>query len=90
MAKRKRQRTELAEENGDVRLSGELSTLMDGRRYCKQAELSRAVLLDCLKAKGEITEVQLLRVNVETLGGSSATLIIDNMSAGLTYCDLPI
>ena len=43
---------------------------MGGRKYCKEEELTREVMLQYLKAKGDIKEVRLVDVSVQMTGHS--------------------
>ena len=52
-------------DRGDVRLSGEMQALMKGRKYVKESELTRQVLLEYAKQKGAVKLVELVRVQVE-------------------------
>ncbi len=58
-------------DSGTVRLSEGLRAMMGGNKYCKEGELTRSLMLSYLKAKGEIKQVTLFRVNIETMGGTS-------------------
>ena len=73
----KRQRTEENEEEEEtqhVALPDGLRALMGGRKFCPQEELTREVLLQYLKAKGEIREVDgLLDITVQTMTGKRAS-----------------
>ena len=64
----KRQRTEEneEEETPNVALNDGLRALMGGRKFCPQEELTREVLLQYLKVKGDIREVNLVEVTVQT------------------------
>jgi hypothetical protein len=67
----KRQRVEEEKEaEVDVKLSEELRELMGGRTYIKEEELTRAVLLEWAKRQGAVTEVDLLSITVQTMGGT--------------------
>ena len=52
-------------ETGDVRLSREMQALMKGRKYVKESELTRQVLLEYAKQQGAVKSVELARVRVE-------------------------
>ena len=54
----------------DVRLNDELQGLLGGRNYVKAKELTREVLLEYAKRQGAVTEVDLLSVTVQTMGGT--------------------
>jgi hypothetical protein len=60
-----------------VRLCDALRTGMGGRKYCSLKEVSRQVLLDYLIAKGDIAEVDLLEVTVQTLSGTSFEVTLE-------------
>jgi hypothetical protein len=60
-----------------VRLCEALRTGMGGRKYCSLKEVSRQVLLDYLIAKGDIAEVDLLEVTVQTLSGTSFEVTLE-------------
>ena len=47
-------------------------------RYCKESELSRGVLLSCLRAKGEVARVKLLTVMVTPMGGGSSEYTLES------------
>ena len=65
-------------DRGDVRLSGEMQALMRGRKYVKESELTRQVLLEYAKQKGAVELVELVRVKVEQFGGSSFVAVLDD------------
>jgi hypothetical protein len=50
---------------------------MGGRKYCRLQELSRQVLLDYLIAEGDIAEVDLLEVTVQTMSGRSFEVTLE-------------
>ena len=77
----KRQRTEENEEEGTqfVALPDGLRVLMGGREFCLQEELTREVLLQYLKAKGDIREVEgLLDITVQTMTGKSFDVVLES------------
>ena len=52
---------------------------MGGRKYCAQDELTREVLLQYLKGKGEIREVAgLVGVTVQTMTGRSFGVVLES------------
>jgi hypothetical protein len=51
-------------------LSDELRGLLGGRKYVKAKDLTREVLLEYAKRQGAVTEVDLLSVTVQTMGGT--------------------
>ena len=74
----KRQRTEENEEETQhVALPDGLRALMGGRKFCPQEELTREVLLKYLKAKGDIREVNLVEVTVQTMSGRSFGVVVE-------------
>ena len=50
---------------------------MGGRKFCPQEELTREVLLQYLKAKGDIREVNLVEVTVQTMSGRSFGVVLE-------------
>ena len=69
----KRERVEDQEKNSetvDVKLSEELRELMGGRKYVKEDELTRAVLLEWAKKQGAVKEVNLISITVQSMGGT--------------------
>ena len=79
----KRRRTEENEEGGaqHVALPDGLRALMGGRKFCPQEELTREVLLQYLKAKGDIREVDgLLDITVQTMTGKSFDVVLESGS----------
>ena len=75
----KRQRTEEneEEETQHVALPDGLRALMGGRKFCPQEELTREVLLQYLKAQGDIREVNLVEVTVQTMSGRSFGVVLE-------------
>ena len=75
----KRQRTEEndEEETQHVALPDGLRALMGGRKFCPQEELTREVLLQFLKSKGDIREVNLVEVTVQTMSGHSFGVVLE-------------
>ena len=54
---------------------------MGGRKFCPQEELTREVLLQYLKAKGDIREVDgLLDITVQTMTGKSFDVVLESGS----------
>ena len=72
---KKHPRTEEVEENepGYVRVVDKgLRRLMGGVKLCREEELTRAVMLEFLKSRGQIEEVKgLVEVTVQTMAGTS-------------------
>ena len=81
----KRQRTEENEEEKGtqhVALPDGLRALMGGRKFCPQEELTREVLLQYLKVKGDIREVDgLLDITVQTMTGKSFGVVLESGSS---------
>ena len=81
----KRQRTEENEEGEEtmhVALPDGLRALMGGRKFCPQEELTREVLLQYLKSKGDIREVDgLLDITVQTMTGKSFDVVLESGSS---------
>ena len=51
---------------------------MGGRKFCPQEELTREVLLQYLKTKGDIREVdRLLDITVQTMTGKSFDVVLE-------------
>ena len=67
-----------------MRLAPSVAKFMGGKRYCKESELSRGVLLSCLRAKGEITRVKLLSVKVTAMGGLSNEYTLESTNNKVT------
>ena len=78
---KKRARVEGGEERNeidtDLRLNEELQLLIVGRKYVNQEDLSVDVLLRFLIEKGDIVRVNLFKVEVHGLGGSTVDVIMD-------------
>jgi hypothetical protein len=62
----------------DVKLTGELRELMGGRKYIKETELTRAVLLEWAKKQGAVKEVNLISVTVQSMGGTETVMKVDD------------
>lgn len=82
----KRQRTEENEEEEQetqhVALPDGLRALMGGRKFCPQEELTRELLLQYLKAEGDIREVEgLLDITVQTMTGKSSDVVLESGSS---------
>ena len=75
----KRQRLEEEQpDTVDVKLSQELRELMGGRTYVKEEELTRAVLLEWAKRQGDVKEVNLISITVQTMGGTELEVKMDD------------
>ena len=64
----------------DVRLGEGLRAAMGGRRFCKEGELTRDVLLSYLKAEGQVMEVELMEVVVQAADGTQLQLTMERRS----------
>jgi hypothetical protein len=62
----------------DLKLSEELQELMGGRKYIKEEELTRTVLLEWAKRQGAIKEVNLISIIVQTMGGTELEVKLDD------------
>ena len=73
----KRRRTEKEEEEPPatpqavLKLPEEMRSAFGGRKYCSEEELTKEAMLQYLKAKGDIKEVSLVEVTVQTMTGQS-------------------
>jgi hypothetical protein len=65
-------------ETVDVKLSVELRELMAGRKYVKEDELTRAVLLEWAKKQGAVKEVNLISITVQSMGGTEMEVKMDD------------
>ena len=75
----KRQRLEeIRPAEVDLKLSEELQELMGGRKYIKEEELTRAVLLEWAKRQGAVKEVNLISITVQTMGGTELEVKLDD------------
>ena len=62
-----------------VKLPEGMRAAMGGRKFCPQEELTREVLLQYLKGKGEIREVAgLVDVTVQTMTGRSFDVVLES------------
>ena len=62
-----------------VKLPEEMRAAMGGRKFCPQEELTREVLLQYLKGKGEIREITgLVDVTVQTMTGRSFDVVLES------------
>jgi len=78
---------EVAAQEGelDVRLSDELGLLMGGRKYCKHSELTREVLIDFMKSKGDVSDVSVIEISIQTLSGCHFSVAIDSEHNQVTF-----
>jgi len=82
----KRQRLEeIRPAEVDLKLSEELQELMGGRKYIKEEELTRAVLLEWAKRQGAVKEVNLISITVQTMGGTELEVKMDD-SENSVHC----
>ena len=87
----KRQRLDEGEEpEVDVRLNAELRGLLGGRKYVKAKELTREILLEYAKRQGAVTEVDLLSVTVQTMGGTELEVKLDENQNTVEWLKLAI
>jgi hypothetical protein len=83
----KRQRVE---EEVDVKLSAELRELMGGRKYIKEEELTRAVLLEWAKRQGAVKEVKLISITVQSMGGTETEVTLEDSDTSVRSLKLAI
>ena len=60
----------------DVRLNGRLRELV-GSKYAKLESLGKEVLVRYLKERGDIIEVELMKVRVESFGGAGVEVTLE-------------
>jgi hypothetical protein len=65
------------EKVADVKLDVDLRKLMGGRKYIKEEELTREVLLEWARRKGAVKEVNLVSVTVQSMGGTELEVILE-------------
>ena len=96
---RNNKRQRLEEEGGqkensqpeaDVRLSEELRGLLGGRKYVKAKDLTREILLEYAKRQGAVTEVDLLSVTVQTMGGTELKVQLEESQNTVKWLKLAI
>ena len=73
-----------------VRLSGELRGLVGGWKYVKAKDLTREVLLEYAKRQGAVTEVDLLSVTVQTMGGKELKVQLEENRNTVEWLKLSI
>ena len=74
----------------DVRLSEELRGLLGGRKYVKVKDLTREILLEYAKRQGAVTEVDLLSVTVQTMGGTELKVQLEESQNTVEWLKLAI
>ena len=74
----------------DVRLGEELRGLLGGRKYVKAKDLTREILLEYAKRQGAVTEVDLLSVTVQTMGGTELKVQLDESQNTVEWLKLAI
>ena len=74
----------------DVRLSEELRGLLGGRKYAKEQDLTRDILLEYAKRQGAVTEVDLLSVTVQTMEGTELEVKLDESQNTVKWLKLAI
>jgi hypothetical protein len=95
---RNNKRQRLHEEGGqrddqpgaDVRLSEELRGLLGGRKYAKESDLTREILLEYAKRQGAVTVVDLLSVTVQSMGGTEVKVQLDQSRNTVKWLKLAI
>jgi hypothetical protein len=99
MSGRNNKRQRLEEEEGgqkddqsevDVRLSDELRGLLGGRQYVKAKDLTREILLEYAKRQGAVTEVDLLSVTIQSMGGTEMEVKLDESQNTVRWLKLAI
>ena len=78
------------EGNENVQLSGQLGGLFGGRKYVKAKDLTREILLKYAKRQGAVTEVGLLSVTVQTMGGTELEVNFDESQNTVKWLKLAI
>ena len=73
----------------DVRLSEELRGLFRGRKYVKAKDLTREILLEYAKRQGAVTEVDLLSVTVQTMGGTELEVKLEESQNTVVKASYP-
>ena len=74
----------------DVRLSEELRGLLGGRKYVKAKDLTREILLEYAKRQGAVTEVDLLSVTVQNMGGTELKVQLEESQNTVQWLKLAI
>jgi hypothetical protein len=74
----------------DVRLNDELRGLLGGRKYVKTKDLTREILLEYAKRQGAVTEVDLISVTVQTMGGTELEMTLDEGQNEVSWLKLAI
>ena len=75
----KRQRVEEEKQaEVDVKLSEELQELIGGRKYIKEEELTREVLLEWARRQGAVKEVNLISIIVQSMGGTEVEVKLED------------
>ena len=74
----------------EVRLNDELRGLLGGRKYVKTKDLTREVLLEYAKRQGAVTEVDLLSVTVQTMGGTELKVQLEESQNTVKWLKLAI
>ena len=74
----------------DVRLSDELRGLLGGRKYVKAKDLTREVLLEYAKRQGAVTEVDLLSITIQSMGGTELEVKLEESQNTVEWLKLAI
>jgi hypothetical protein len=94
--KRQRLEEEEEEEEGeqkdDVRLSDELRGLLGGRKYvkAKAKDLTREILFEYAKRQGAVTEVDLISVTIQSMGGTELEVKLEESQNTVKWLKLAI
>ena len=73
-----------------MRLGEELKSMTGGRKYAKEQELTREILLEWAKRQGAVTEVNLLSVSVQTMGGTELGMKLEESRNTVKWLKLAI
>ena len=74
----------------DVRLNEELRGMFGGRKYVKAKDLTREILLEYAKRQGAVTEVDLISVTVQTMGGTEVKVQLEESQNTVKWLKLAI
>ena len=74
----------------DVRLNDELRGMLGGRKFMKERDLTREILLEYAKRQGAVTVVELLSVTVQTMGGTELKVQLEEGKNEVKWLKLAI
>ena len=74
----------------DVRLNDELRGVLGGRKFMKERDLTREILLEYAKRQGAVTVVELLSVTVQTMGGTELKVQLEEGKNEVKWLKLAI